>query len=115
MLPQDIIRKKRDRRELSEEEIRFFVAAATRDEVSEGQIGAFTMAVYLNGMSIPETVALSLAMRDSGRVVDCPGHVRRQKRKPVRIRRGPATVTGEVSPGARNSHRRSRRTRARTP
>jgi thymidine phosphorylase len=70
MLPQDIIRKKRDRRELSEEEIRFFVAAATRDEVSEGQIGAFTMAVYLNGMSIPETVALSLAMRDSGRVVD---------------------------------------------
>jgi thymidine phosphorylase len=70
MLPQDIIRKKRDRLELSEAEIRSFVEKATRDEVSEGQIGAFTMAVYLNGMTIRETVALSLAMRDSGRVVD---------------------------------------------
>jgi thymidine phosphorylase len=70
MLPQDIIRKKRDKQALSAEEIRAFVLAATKDDVSEGQIGAFTMAVFLNGMSIEETVALSLAMRDSGRVVD---------------------------------------------
>ncbi|CAK7285662.1 hypothetical protein SGPA1_31535 [Streptomyces misionensis JCM 4497] len=41
----------------------------------------------------------------SGHVVDFPGHVRRQKRKPVRIRRGPATVTGVNTPGARNSRR----------
>src|SRR3954454_6467941 len=33
-------------------------------------------------------------------VVDCRGHIRRQKRKPVRIRRGPATVTGVGSPGS---------------
>lgn len=51
----------------------------------------------------------------SGGVVDCRGHVRRQERKPVRVRRGPATVTGEEPPGARNSRRRSRRTRAWTP
>jgi thymidine phosphorylase len=70
VLPQDIIRKKRDRRELSAGEIAAFVAGATAGDITEGQIGAFTMAVYLNGMTTAETVALSLAMRDSGRVVD---------------------------------------------
>jgi thymidine phosphorylase len=73
MTPQDIIRKKRDRGALSVEEIAAFIAGATRGEVSEGQIGAFTMAVYLNGMTIDETAALSLAMRDSGRVLDWSG------------------------------------------
>ena len=38
--------------------------------ISEGQVGAFLMAVYLNGMSSRETVALALAMRDSGRILD---------------------------------------------
>jgi thymidine phosphorylase len=70
MLPQDIIRKKRDGEELRGDEIRSFISGATDGTVSEGQIGAFNMAVYLNGMTTPETVDLALAMRDSGRVLD---------------------------------------------
>ena len=54
-------------------EITDFVRGITDGSVSEGQIGAFTMAVYLNGMTAPERVALSLAMRDSGRVLDWSG------------------------------------------
>jgi thymidine phosphorylase len=73
MPPQDVIRKKRDRLALTDAEIASFVDGAVRGEVSEGQIGAFTMAVYLNGMTIEETAALTLAMRDSGRVLDWGG------------------------------------------
>ena len=70
MLPQEIIRRKRDGAVLSADEIADFVRGIGTGEVSEGQIGAFTMAVYLNGMTTPERVALSLAMRDSGTVID---------------------------------------------
>ncbi|HLJ69795.1 MAG TPA: thymidine phosphorylase, partial [Roseiarcus sp.] len=66
-------RKKRDGVALSAAEITAFIQGATRGDVSEGQIGAFTMAVYLNGMTIDETAALALAMRDSGRVLDWAG------------------------------------------
>lgn len=69
-LPQDVIRKKRDRQALSEPEIRSFVEGITRGTVSEGQIGAFTMSVFLNGMDRPEVLALTTAMRDSGVVLD---------------------------------------------
>ena len=69
-LPQDVIRKKRDGLALSADEIRFFVDGATRGSVSEGQIGAFTMAVFLRGMTFDEAADLALAMRDSGQVLD---------------------------------------------
>ncbi|OQP86519.1 thymidine phosphorylase [Rhizobium rhizosphaerae] len=69
-LPQAVIRKKRDREELGEEDLRRFMAGAVDGSVSEGQIGAFTMAVYLNGMTADERVRYALAMRDSGRVLD---------------------------------------------
>jgi thymidine phosphorylase len=69
-LPQDVIRKKRDGLALSADEIRFFIDGATRGSVSEGQIGAFTMAVFLRGMTIDEAADLALAMRDSGSVLD---------------------------------------------
>ncbi|MEO8666886.1 MAG: thymidine phosphorylase [Bauldia sp.] len=73
LLPQEIIRKKRDGGTLTREEIAAFVGWATDDIVSEGQIGAFTMAVFLRGMTVPEVTALTLAMRDSGRVIDWSG------------------------------------------
>lgn len=73
MQPQDIIRRKRDGQALDADEIAAFVRGIGTGEVSEGQIGAFTMAVYLNGMTAPERVALSLAMRDSGHVLDWSG------------------------------------------
>jgi len=69
-LPQEIIRKKRDREELSAAEIRQFVLGIAEGSVNQGQIAAFTMATYLNGMSVAERVALTLAMRDSGTVLD---------------------------------------------
>lgn len=69
-LPQEIIRKKRDGLALSGEEISAFINGIARDEVSEGQIAAFAMAVYFQGMNRDEGVALTCAMRDSGRVLD---------------------------------------------
>jgi thymidine phosphorylase len=69
MLPQEIIRAKRDRRELSAEQIQEFVAGITSGAVSEGQIGAFAMAVLLRGMTVAERVALTTAMTHSGTVL----------------------------------------------
>jgi thymidine phosphorylase len=72
-LPQELIRQKRDGHELPPDEIAQFVTALARDELSEGQAAAFAMAVYLNGMTRAEAVALTLAMRDSGEVLDWRG------------------------------------------
>ena len=70
MLPQEFIRIKRDGGQLAEADIREFIAGVSTDRVSEGQIAAFTMATYFNGMTRAEAVALTMAMRDSGRVLD---------------------------------------------
>ena len=70
MLPQEIIRRKRDGGRLSAAEIASFVDGLTRGTVTEGQVAAFGMAVFFNGMSRDEAVALTLAMRDSGDVLD---------------------------------------------
>jgi len=70
MLPQEIIRAKRDGNRLDVDEIAAFVAGITSGKVSEGQVAAFAMAVFLNGMNRDEAVALTLAMRDSGDVLD---------------------------------------------
>ncbi|MCY7388987.1 MAG: thymidine phosphorylase [Burkholderiales bacterium] len=69
-LPQEIIRKKRDGNVLEAADINAFVRGVAADEVSEGQIAAFTMATYLNGMTSEEAVALTRAMRDSGTVLN---------------------------------------------
>jgi len=69
-LPQEIIRKKRDGGVLSAQEIRFFVSGIPDGGVTEGQIAAFAMAVYFNGMNMDERVAFTLAMRDSGQVME---------------------------------------------
>ena len=68
-LPQEVIRQKRDRRELTREELRTFVDGLTNGTVSEGQAAAFAMAVFFNDMSPKECAALTLAMRDSGEVM----------------------------------------------
>jgi thymidine phosphorylase len=70
MLPQEIIRRKRDGGTLSAAEIGFMVRGLTEGSVTEGQVAAFAMAVFFKGMSMPERVALTEAMRDSGRVLD---------------------------------------------
>jgi thymidine phosphorylase len=73
MLPQEIIRKKRDGGTLSEAEIGFMIDGLTKNTVSEGQVAAFAMAVFFRGMEMPERIALTLAMRNSGTVLDWKG------------------------------------------
>ncbi len=70
MLPQEVIRRKRDGKPLTPEEIGHFVRGLTDESFTEGQVAAFAMAVFLNGMSREETVALTLGMRDSGTILD---------------------------------------------
>ncbi|NKN36017.1 thymidine phosphorylase [Agrobacterium sp. a22-2] len=72
-LPAQFIRTKRNRQSLAPTDIRRFVEGIGRGDVSEGQIAAFAMAAFLNGMAPEETAALTLAMRDSGEVVDWTG------------------------------------------
>jgi thymidine phosphorylase len=69
-LPQEIIRQKRDGNALSAAEIAVFIKGLTEGTITEGQVAAFAMAVFFRGMAEEETVALTLAMRDSGRVLD---------------------------------------------
>jgi thymidine phosphorylase len=72
-LAQETIRRKRDGVVLSEAEIRRFVAGIAQGDVSDAQIAAFSMATCWRGMSTSEAVALTLAMRDSGSVLDWRG------------------------------------------
>ncbi len=77
MLPQEIIRRKRDGAALTAEEIAAFIAGLTSGAVADEQAAAFAMAVFFRGMSVPERVALTEAMRDSGATLDwdLPGPV----------------------------------------
>ena len=77
MLPQEVIRRKRDGAALSTEQVKDFIAGLTSGAVSEGQVAAFAMAVFFKGMTREEAVGLTLAMRDSGTVLtwDLPGPV----------------------------------------
>ena len=66
----DLIAKKRDGLALSADEIRWLVAAFCSGEVSDAQMAAFLMAVYLRDMTPEETTALTLAMAESGKRLD---------------------------------------------
>ena len=70
ILPQEIIRAKRDGEALSAGEIGDFIAALTSGAVTEGQAAAFAMAVYFRGMTLDERVALTRAMTRSGASLD---------------------------------------------
>jgi len=70
MLPQETIHRKRNGEALSSDEIARFVEGFTAGTISEGQVAAFAMAVWFKGMQRDEIVALTLAMRDSGDVLD---------------------------------------------
>ena len=66
----DIIIKKRDKQELTREEIEFFIDGYTRGEITDYQASAWAMAVLLNGMTSRETTDLTLAMAHSGEILD---------------------------------------------
>lgn len=66
----DVIIKKRDKGELTREEIEFFIKGFTSGNVPDYQASAFAMAVVLNGMTPRETTDLTLAMAHSGQMLD---------------------------------------------
>jgi len=66
----DIIIHKRDKKELTKEEIDFFVKGYTDGSITDYQAAAWAMAVFLNGMNLQETTDLTLAMSETGDILD---------------------------------------------
>lgn len=66
----EIIAKKRDKLELSKEEIEFFIKSYTEGKMTDYQAAALVMAIYINGMTDKETFYLTYAMANSGEVLD---------------------------------------------
>lgn len=69
MLPQWIIEKKRDGHPLSEQEINEFILGYASGDIPDYQMAALAMAIYFQGMTLPETAALTRAMMKSGEVI----------------------------------------------
>lgn len=66
----DIIAKKRDGKELTTDEINFFIKDYTNNNIEDYQAAALIMAIYIKGMSYRETKDLTMAMASSGDVLD---------------------------------------------
>jgi len=66
----DIIEKKREKQELTKQEIEYFVTEYTKGNVKDYQAAALVMAIFLNGMTDQETTELTLAMANSGDILD---------------------------------------------
>ncbi len=66
----EIIEKKRDKKELTNEEIKYFVEAYVNEQIADYQAAALVMAIFLNGMSKQETTNLTLAMAHSGEILN---------------------------------------------
>jgi len=70
MLFTDVIRRKRDGGELGDEEIAFFVRGLADDSLPAEQVSSLAMAIFLNGMTFEEAGKLTIAMANSGTVLD---------------------------------------------
>ena len=77
ILIQDLIAKKRVGKELTDDELNWFVRQLTNGVLSEGQVAALAMAICIKGMTLRERVVLTLSMKDSGKTLtwDLPGPV----------------------------------------
>lgn len=69
-LPQNVIRQKRNKQALTADEIQCFVNGLKDGSFTDAQVGSMAMAIWLNGMTTDEVVSLTMAMRDSGTVVN---------------------------------------------
>ena len=70
LMPQELIRAKRDGQPLSDAQVKAFVQGLVDGRFADAQAGAMAMAILLRGMNRTETVALTQAMTHSGRVLD---------------------------------------------
>jgi pyrimidine-nucleoside phosphorylase len=70
MNPVEVIRKKRNGKVLTREEINFLITGYTKNKIPDYQFSALLMAIYLKGMSKEETAALTDAMLYSGKVIN---------------------------------------------
>ncbi|MCL2567668.1 MAG: thymidine phosphorylase [Alphaproteobacteria bacterium] len=68
-LIKELIRKKRDKQELSKEEIDFFVKGVSDNSIPNEQISAMAMAIFFNDLTANERKNLTISMRDSGDVI----------------------------------------------
>ena len=66
----EIIEKKREKQELTKEEIEYFVTGYVNEQIADYQAAALVMAIFLNGMTKKETTNLTLAMANSGEILD---------------------------------------------
>ena len=66
----EIIAKKRDSKELTTEEIEYFIKGYTKEEIKDYQAAALIMAIYINGMNDREIKDLTIAMANSGEILD---------------------------------------------
>ncbi len=66
----EIIEKKREKQELTKEEIKYFVKGYVDGEIADYQAAALVMAIYLNGMTKQETTNLTIEMANSGEILD---------------------------------------------
>lgn len=66
----EIIEKKRDKKELSKEEIEYFIKGYTKGEIADYQASALLMAIYLNGMTNKETTNLAISTANSGEILN---------------------------------------------
>jgi thymidine phosphorylase len=73
MLFTDVIRRKRDGGELCDEDITLFVDGLADESIAAEQVSALAMAIYLNSMNFDETSKLTIAMANSGTVLDWSG------------------------------------------
>lgn len=67
---QEIIAKKRDKQSLSKEEIEFFITEYVKENITDYQASALIMPIYINGMNEEEITNLTLAMANSGDILD---------------------------------------------
>jgi thymidine phosphorylase len=72
LLPQEIIRTKRDGQVLTQEQIQFFVDGLVSKEFNDAQVGSMAMAIFQQGMETQEIVSLTTAMKKSGDVLSWP-------------------------------------------
>jgi pyrimidine-nucleoside phosphorylase len=71
----DVIIKKREKGELTREEIDFLIRGYTDGDIPDYQMSAWAMAVLLNGMTPRETTDLTLSLANSGEMLDCTAAV----------------------------------------